>query len=117
MTSHRLLRESNIPVVLSPGKVCLQASVRVLFLDPLRDCHHYPHFIDEETRHCQQQVFNIVEGRDRGCHQLPSAWQGARGREGACQSLRAGLVRQGHNAGTCLLSAWLCAECFSQSLT
>lgn len=50
MTSHRLLRESNIPVVLSPGKGCLQASVRMLFPDPLRDCHRYPHFIDEETK-------------------------------------------------------------------
>lgn len=59
MTSHRLLPESNIPVVLSSGKVHCQASVLMLFPDPFRGLSPLPHFIDEETKSIVNSRFLI----------------------------------------------------------
>lgn len=59
MTSHRLLPESSIPVVLPSGKVHFQASVLMLSPDPLRGLSPLPHFIGEETKSIVHSSFLI----------------------------------------------------------
>lgn len=50
---------SNIPVVLSSGKMRFRASVLLLLADPLRGLSPLPHFIDEETKSIVNSRFLI----------------------------------------------------------
>lgn len=117
MTSHRLLPESSIPVVLPSGKVHFQASVLMLSPDPLRGLSPLPHFIDEETKSIVHSSFLIWLKAETVSITSPPATGRVPGEGKEPLSLRAGPMSQGHCDGMCLLGAWLCAECFSQMVS
>lgn len=104
MTSQRLLPASNVSIVLSFGKVRLQASVPGFSLI-LPGVITTTHFIDEETKRIVSSRSHTVESRDHGDHhQLPSGWQIV-GKGRSLQPLRAGPANCELCARTCT-SGW-----------